>query len=98
MTGVPTYPLPICARWRSALPAPSTHSLPERKSRLAVVLNPIKVPDARALRRLVNGAAGEPGWDTPMGFETSVDDAGRQMTHAALTAGADVVVAAGGDG
>jgi diacylglycerol kinase family enzyme/membrane-associated phospholipid phosphatase len=86
------------ARWRPPLPAASTHSLPERKSRLAVVLNPIKVPDARALRRLVNEAAEEAGWDTPMWFETSVDDAGRQMTHAALTAGADVVVAAGGDG
>ncbi len=86
------------ARWRPALAAASSGGLPERKSRLAVVLNPIKVPDVKALRRLVNEAADEAGWDTPMWFETSVDDAGRQMTHAALTAGADVVVAAGGDG
>ena len=86
------------ARWRPPLPAPSSSSSPVRKSRLAVVLNPIKVPDAKSLRRLVNEAAEEAGWDTPMWFETSVDDAGRQMTHAALTAGADVVVAAGGDG
>jgi diacylglycerol kinase family enzyme/membrane-associated phospholipid phosphatase len=69
-----------------------------RKPRLAVVLNPIKVPDARVFRRLVNEAAEEAGWDNPLWFETSVDDAGRQMTHAALTAGAEVVIAAGGDG
>lgn len=76
----------------------SAESAPARKSRLAVVLNPIKVPDAKAFRRMVNDAADRAGWDIPMWFETSVDDAGRQMTHAALTAGADVVIAAGGDG
>lgn len=79
-------------------PTPAPGGPTERKSRLAVVLNPIKVADARGFRRVVNTAAEEAGWDTPMWFETSVDDAGRQMAHAALTAGADVVVAAGGDG
>lgn len=69
-----------------------------RKARLAVVLNPIKVADPHAFRRTVNASAIEAGWDTPLWFETTVDDAGREMTHAALTAGADVVVAAGGDG
>ncbi len=81
----------------AATPAPGRVE-PHRRPRLAVVLNPIKVPDAKAFRRLVNEAADHAGWDAPMWFETSVDDAGRQMTHAALTAGADVVVAAGGDG
>ena len=84
-------------RWRPK-PSPAPAVVQTRKSRLAVVLNPIKVTDAKAFRRMVNEAADEAGWDTPMWFETSVDDAGRQMTHAALTAGADVVVAAGGDG
>jgi diacylglycerol kinase family enzyme/membrane-associated phospholipid phosphatase len=83
---------------RPAVSAAPMGTAPERKSRLAVVLNPIKVSDAKAFRRMVNQAAERAGWDTPMWFETSVDDAGRQMTHAALTAGADVVVAAGGDG
>jgi YegS/Rv2252/BmrU family lipid kinase len=69
-----------------------------RKARLAVVLNPIKVADPSVFRRTVNATAAAAGWDTPMWFETTVDDAGREMTHAALTAGADVVVAAGGDG
>ncbi|MPZ94380.1 MAG: phosphatase PAP2 family protein [Propionibacteriales bacterium] len=69
-----------------------------RKARLAVVLNPIKVVDARAFRASVNAAAENAGWDAPLWFETTIDDAGREMTHAALTAGADVVVAAGGDG
>jgi hypothetical protein len=83
-------------RWPRPGPAPAAPQV--RKSRLAVVLNPIKVTDARAFRRMVNEAADRAGWDNPMWFETSVDDAGRQMAHAALTAGADVVVAAGGDG
>ncbi|HET7327041.1 MAG TPA: diacylglycerol kinase family protein [Nocardioidaceae bacterium] len=69
-----------------------------RMSRLAVVLNPIKVADAHAFRRTVNASAQAAGWDVPLWFETTVDDAGREMAHAALTAGADVVVAAGGDG
>jgi diacylglycerol kinase family enzyme/membrane-associated phospholipid phosphatase len=86
------------ARWRRDVAAGDTGAGWHRKSRLAVVLNPIKVPDVKAFRRMVNEAADRAGWDTPMWFETSVDDAGRQMTHAALTAGADVVVAAGGDG
>lgn len=84
-------------RWRP-VPVVSAGVAPPRRSRLAVVLNPIKVQDSRAFRRMVNTEAERAGWDTPMWFETSVDDAGRQMTHAALTAGADVVVAAGGDG
>jgi diacylglycerol kinase family enzyme/membrane-associated phospholipid phosphatase len=85
-------------RRRRSAPAPAVGAQPERKPRLAVVLNPIKVDDAKALRRMVNDAADRAGWDTPLWFETSVDDAGRQMTHVALTAGSDVVVAAGGDG
>jgi diacylglycerol kinase family enzyme/membrane-associated phospholipid phosphatase len=85
------------ARWRLEAARPDAGP-GHRKSRLAVVLNPVKVADVRAFRRRVNEAAERAGWDTPMWFETSVDDAGRQMTHAALTAGADVVIAAGGDG
>ncbi|MPZ60729.1 MAG: phosphatase PAP2 family protein [Propionibacteriales bacterium] len=78
--------------------SPKTSVPGTRKSRLAVVMNPAKVPDVSSFRRLVNESAEHAGWDTPMWFETSVDDAGRSMTHAALTAGADVVIAAGGDG
>ncbi|MDQ4008033.1 MAG: NAD(+)/NADH kinase [Actinomycetota bacterium] len=85
-------------RPRRSGPTPAPGRGPERRSRLAVVLNPIKVPDARGFRRTVNSAAERAGWDAPMWFETAVDDAGRQMAHAALTAGADVVIAAGGDG
>ncbi len=82
-------------RRRAAVaPAPTE----PRKSRLALVLNPIKVPDADAFRRTVDRAAAAAGWDEPLWFETTVDDAGHAMAHAALTADADVVVAAGGDG
>ncbi|MGH3354417.1 MAG: diacylglycerol/lipid kinase family protein, partial [Nocardioidaceae bacterium] len=85
-------------RRQQRLHAARTSATTSRKSRLAVVLNPIKVPDPRTFRRMVNEAAERAGWDTPLWFETSIDDAGRAMTHAALTAGADVVIAAGGDG
>ena len=73
------------------LAAPARH-------RLAVVLNPISTGDAAAFRRKVADAAQRHGWDPPMWFETTSDDAGRSMTHAALSAGADTVLVAGGDG
>lgn len=77
---------------------PPRSSLPERHRTLAVVLNPIKVGSASEFRSRVASAAREAGWDEPLWFETTVDDAGASMARAAVAAGADVVVAAGGDG
>ncbi len=71
---------------------------PERHRTLGVVLNPIKVPDADAFKARVARAARSAGWDEPLWFETTVDDAGSSMARAAVAAGADVVVVAGGDG
>ena len=71
---------------------------PPRRPRLAVVLNPTKVDNPGIFKRKVVGAAARYGWEEPIWFETTVDDAGRSMTHAALAAGADVVMVAGGDG
>jgi diacylglycerol kinase family enzyme len=65
---------------------------------LAVVLNPIRIDDPGTFRQQVSAAADRAGWDIPLWFETTVDDAGRAMTQAALTADVDIVVAAGGDG
>jgi diacylglycerol kinase family enzyme/membrane-associated phospholipid phosphatase len=76
-----------------AVPAPA-----ERPRTLAVVLNPIKVVDANVFKARVGRAARAAGWDEPLWFETTVDDAGGSMARAAVAAGADVVVAAGGDG
>ena len=73
-------------------------SVPENHRTLAVILNPIKVADADAFKASVSAAARATGWDEPLWFETTVDDAGADMARAAVAAGADVVVVAGGDG
>ncbi len=73
-------------------------ALPERHRTLGVVLNPIKVADADAFKTRVGRAVRAAGWDEPLWFETTVDDAGGSMARAAVAAGADVVAAAGGDG
>lgn len=83
----------------AAVPATDSALGPDpRRPRLAVVLNPIRVADPAIIKRQIGVAAERAGWDVPIWFETTVDDAGRAMTNAALTAGADVVIAAGGDG
>ena len=68
------------------------------RRRLAIVLNPSKVEDVAHFRRQMEYEAAGTGWDPPMWFETTVDDPGHAMVGAALEAGADLVVAAGGDG
>ena len=77
-------------------PAESTVGLQRR--RLGVVLNPVKVDDAEAFKRRVAAAARGVGWQEPLWFETTADDAGGAMGAAALAAGAEVVAVAGGDG
>ena len=85
---------------RNQRPAePRLSTMPEQPFRtLAIVLNPIKVPDPDAFKTRMGLAARAAGWDEPLWFETTIDDAGASMTRAAVAAGADVVVAAGGDG
>jgi diacylglycerol kinase family enzyme/membrane-associated phospholipid phosphatase len=73
-------------------------SMPEDYRSLAVILNPVKILDADAFKTRVGLAARAGGWDEPLWFETTIDDAGASMARAAVAAGADVVVAAGGDG
>ena len=63
----------------------------------AVVYNPIKV-DLDHLKELVNAAAEEAGWGESMWFATKEDEVGQRATASALRRGADVVLAAGGDG
>lgn len=76
--------------------------LPARPGRVdvpsvAVIVNPIRI-DSDQFRALVSDTARRSGWDEPLWFETTVDDAGASMARAAIAAGAEVVVAAGGDG
>jgi diacylglycerol kinase family enzyme/membrane-associated phospholipid phosphatase len=73
-------------------------SMPINRTTLAIVFNPLKIDDADAFKVRVGSAARAAGWDEPLWFETTVDDAGASMARAAVAAGSDVVIAAGGDG
>lgn len=68
-----------------------------KKNRAAVVYNPVKV-ELKKLRKSVTAATKSAGWAETVWFETSEDDPGQGVTASALRRGADVVLAAGGDG
>jgi diacylglycerol kinase (ATP) len=61
------------------------------------VFNPTKVDEAR-LKKTVNDAAIRAGWARPRWYPTTVDDPGQLLTRTALSKGAELVLAAGGDG
>ena len=63
----------------------------------AVVYNPVKI-DVDQVRAEVARAERTAGRGTTLWFETSEDDVGQGAARAALDAGADLVIAAGGDG
>jgi diacylglycerol kinase family enzyme len=65
--------------------------------RLAVVVNPSK-DGVDELVEVVRRVCAEAALPEPMFFETTVEDPGEGQARAAVEAGADVVVAAGGDG
>ena len=67
------------------------------KHRAAVVFNPLKV-DEKKLRKVVTAEAKAAGWAETVWLETTEKDAGQAVTKSALRRGADVVLAAGGDG
>ncbi|MGP9680686.1 diacylglycerol/lipid kinase family protein [Brachybacterium sp. AOP3-A1-3] len=74
-----------------ASPADSIH-------RVAVVLNPSKFHDAEMFRTRVREVVEKLGDAEVEFYETTVEDPGRGQTRRALQEGADLVVAAGGDG
>ncbi len=63
----------------------------------AVVYNPVKI-DLEQVRAEVARAESAAGRGTTLWFETSEDDVGQGAAREALDAGADLVLAAGGDG
>jgi len=63
----------------------------------AVIYNPIKV-NLKNLKATVKSAESEAGWSKTLWFETSVLDPGGEVTKRAVEQGANVVLAAGGDG
>ena len=66
--------------------------------RPAVVVNPSKADDPTAHRRDVTAALEAAGLGEPLWFETTEDDPGGEQCAAAFEAGADLVLACGGDG
>jgi len=67
-------------------------------SRAAVVVNPTKLDDDEAFRKSVRRAMDDHGWDEPLWLDTTPEDPGRGQAQAAVSAGADLVLACGGDG
>jgi YegS/Rv2252/BmrU family lipid kinase len=63
----------------------------------AVVYNPTKV-DLKKLKKSVKKHAETAGWGKTLWFETDPDDFGLAASKMAVSQGADVVMAAGGDG
>ncbi|MFF2606822.1 diacylglycerol/lipid kinase family protein [Arthrobacter koreensis] len=74
-----------------------TRPVASASQRVAVVINPIKAQAAEAEAALT-AACEMAGWEPPLVFETTVDSPGYRQAQDALAAGADVVLAAGGDG
>ena len=68
------------------------------RKRVAVILNPIKVGDIYSFKGKVLEVVEREGWNYPLWFETTVDDPGQGQAQAALEAGVDLIVTAGGDG
>ncbi|HEY0119307.1 MAG TPA: diacylglycerol kinase family protein [Cellulomonas sp.] len=64
---------------------------------VAVVANPAK-PGAAGLRERVTAAVAARGWPEPLWLETTPEDPGVGQARSALDSGAQLVVAAGGDG
>jgi diacylglycerol kinase family enzyme len=67
-------------------------------SRAAVVVNPTKLADEEAFRKSVRQVMDDHGWDEPLWLETTQEDPGRGQAESAVSAGADLVLACGGDG
>jgi diacylglycerol kinase (ATP) len=63
----------------------------------AVIYNPVKV-NLKTLKATVKSIEAEAGWGKTLWYETSVLDPGGELTKQAIAQGADVVLAAGGDG
>jgi diacylglycerol kinase (ATP) len=64
----------------------------------AVVINPKNVNDPAKLQALISKVCQDLRWAPPLWLPTTVEDPGGGQTKTALAAGADVVLACGGDG
>ncbi|MET7392549.1 diacylglycerol kinase family protein [Dactylosporangium sp. NPDC005572] len=64
----------------------------------AVIVNPAKIVDLEARRAEIRAGLAAAGWAEPLWLETTPDDPGCGMAEQAVAAGAEVVLACGGDG
>ncbi|MGO4385443.1 diacylglycerol/lipid kinase family protein [Specibacter sp. RAF43] len=70
---------------------------PAPSRRAAVIINPMKSP-GKDFQSAFSSLCREEGWAEPLWLETTEEDTGAGQARKALGAGADVVIAAGGDG
>ena len=77
---------------------PLADAVPHDRKKLAVVLNPVKVDDPGQFRELVEMLARDAGFASVTWSTTTIEDTGHGMAHDAAVAGADLVIAIGGDG
>ena len=70
---------------------------PDRPRRAAVIYNPVKADVAR-LRAAVAAAESSAGWAKSLWLATTIEEPGGGLAAQAVREGADVVLAAGGDG
>lgn len=75
-----------------------TGTVAESVRRAAVVMHPAKHDDIDGFRATVNNAMAVHGWAEPLWLETRPDDTGERLAREAVRAGADLVLASGGDG
>ena len=66
--------------------------------RAAVVVNPTKIPEPGPFRQHLTSAMTSGGWADPLWLETTPEQTGAAQATEAVKAGADLVIAAGGDG
>lgn len=76
---------------------PVKDAMTQNTKRAAVIINPAKPVDFD-VRGLMAKHCADAGWDEPMWIETTKEDPGVGQAKEALSRGADIVIAAGGDG
>jgi diacylglycerol kinase family enzyme len=74
------------------------HTVRVTGPRSAVVVNPSKVPDMDALRRIIGEGVAQAGWPEPDYYETTPEDPGRGQAEQAVEDGAELIFVCGGDG
>jgi diacylglycerol kinase family enzyme len=67
-------------------------------SESAVLVNPGRVTNRAALRKLIEGVLADEGWPQPLWMYTERHDSGEAQARAAVAAGAGVLFVCGGDG